>query len=57
MTLLARSLESSVVAEGIEDALDLEVITELGINLVQGYLFSKPLPVAELPDLSYELEH
>jgi EAL domain-containing protein (putative c-di-GMP-specific phosphodiesterase class I) len=37
-----------LVAEGIETHDQLDVIRELGINAVQGYLFSKPLPVAVL---------
>jgi EAL domain-containing protein (putative c-di-GMP-specific phosphodiesterase class I) len=45
---LARDLGSTVVAEGVEMAADLEVVTDLGINLIQGYIFSRPLPVAEL---------
>lgn len=45
---LARDLGSSVVAEGVEMAADLEVVADLGISLIQGYIFSRPLPVAEL---------
>ena len=46
---LARDLGSSVVAEGVESAADLEAILDLGITSIQGYIFSRPLPVAELP--------
>ena len=46
---LARDLGSSVVAEGVESVADLESVLDLGITLIQGYIFSRPLPVAELP--------
>jgi len=46
---LARDLGSSVVAEGVESAADLEAVLGLGITLIQGYIFSRPLPVVELP--------
>ena len=42
---LARSTETRVVAEGVETEEELEVLTELGVELVQGYLFKKPEPV------------
>lgn len=45
---LTRDLGMELVAEGIETHDQLDVIRELGINAVQGYLFSKPLPVAVL---------
>lgn len=46
---LARDLGSSVVAEGVENEADLKTVLDLGITLIQGYIFSRPLPVAELP--------
>ena len=46
---LARDLGSSVVAEGVESADDLEAVLGLGITLIQGYIFSRPLPIAALP--------
>jgi len=46
---LARDLGSSVVAEGVESAADLEAVLGLGITLIQGYIFSQALPIAELP--------
>lgn len=45
---LARTVGARVVAEGVEDTQDLNTILALGINLVQGYLFARPLSVAEL---------
>jgi len=37
-----------LVAEGVEDEATFQALHELGIKYFQGYLFSKPLPVAEL---------
>lgn len=44
----ARALGIEMVAEGIETKEDLDVLADLGIYLVQGYLFSKPV-VEQLP--------
>jgi len=45
---LAHTLGLRVVAEGVEDALALEVLQHLGCDLAQGYHLSRPLPVDEL---------
>lgn len=37
-----------LVAEGVEDEATFQTLRELGIQYFQGYLFSKPLPVAAL---------
>ena len=44
---LAQILGMTVVAEGIEDEKQMEILRELGCNKGQGYLFAKPLPIAE----------
>jgi EAL domain-containing protein (putative c-di-GMP-specific phosphodiesterase class I)/PAS domain-containing protein len=48
---LARDLGSSVVAEGVENAADLEAVLDLGITLIQGYIFSRALPIWELTNM------
>ncbi len=40
---LARNLHLTTVAEGVETLEDLEVLAELGVDLVQGYYFAKPM--------------
>jgi len=45
--VLARSLGLSVVIEGVENEGQLAFVRSKGANIVQGYLFSKPLPVDE----------
>ena len=43
---LARTLDLSVVAEGVEDARSLELVRELGCDVVQGFHVCKPLDAA-----------
>ena len=45
---LARDLNLQVVAEGVEDRETLDQLGLLGCGISQGYLFSRPLPPAEL---------
>lgn len=44
---LAHNLDLCVVAEGVENEIILQQLKQLGCDLVQGYLFSRPLPLAE----------
>ncbi len=43
-----RDLRIELVAEGVETEIQLEHMRNFGVNAIQGYLFSKPLPVAQL---------
>ena len=45
---LAREFGLKSVAEGLESAADLEQLSQMGFDRVQGYHLCKPLPVAEL---------
>ena len=45
---LARALGLRVIAEGVETLRQMEVLHRLGCSLMQGFLFSKPLPADEL---------
>ncbi len=44
---LAHILNFSVVAEGVEEFQQMELLAEMGCDLVQGYLFSPPIPAAD----------
>lgn len=44
---LAHSLGKETIAEGVETKAELDVLTERGCRMMQGYYFSKPLPVAQ----------
>ena len=48
---MGRALKLWVVAEGIETADQAEALRELGCQIGQGYLFARPLPVAEMDAL------
>lgn len=45
---LAHALEMEVTAEGVDDEISLSLLRVMGCDMVQGYLVSPALPVAEL---------
>lgn len=45
---LAHELELKVIAEGVETNDQLEVMRDIGCDYLQGFLFSKPMPLEEL---------
>ena len=44
---IGRALSMKVVAEGVETAEQAEAMRRLGVDVIQGYFFSKPLQAAE----------
>jgi diguanylate cyclase (GGDEF)-like protein/PAS domain S-box-containing protein len=48
---LARDLELQTVAEGVEEARQVDNLRQLGCDKAQGFYFSRPLPPAELVGL------
>jgi diguanylate cyclase (GGDEF)-like protein/PAS domain S-box-containing protein len=48
---MAHALGLEVVAEGVEEQVQLDVLVELGCDRAQGYLFSPPVPAPQLWDL------
>ena len=44
---LAKKLNMKIVAEGIESREQVEFLTEQECDLIQGYFYAKPMPVAE----------
>ena len=48
MLMMARALSLDVVAEGVEEVEQLEVLRRMGCSRVQGYLLGRPRPMAEM---------
>ena len=46
---ISHGLGKSVVVEGVEDEAQLAAIRELNCDVVQGFLFSRPLPLDQVP--------
>lgn len=49
---LAHNLDMSVVAEGIENFKQVENLCRCSCDLVQGYVYAKPMPVSDFEDWS-----
>ena len=46
--LMANKLNMGIVAEGVEDDIQLEILNQLGDMDIQGYVFARPMPLDEL---------
>ena len=44
---MANSLDLKLVAEGVDSARQLQFLREHGVDIIQGYLFSRPVPIEE----------
>lgn len=49
---MANALNIDVIAEGVETAQQRSMVVDLGIDLMQGFLFQQPLPADELERVS-----
>ncbi|MCG7488791.1 EAL domain-containing protein [Vibrio sp. Of14-4] len=47
--MTAQRLNLEVIAEGVEEVAELNILRDLGCDQFQGYIFDKPLPASELP--------
>ncbi|WP_304544360.1 bacteriohemerythrin [Sulfurimonas microaerophilic] len=47
MIAMAHKLDIQVIAEGVENAEQKEILTSMGCDFIQGYIYSKPLPAKE----------
>jgi diguanylate cyclase (GGDEF)-like protein/PAS domain S-box-containing protein len=52
--MMAHRLEFKVIAEGIENPWQLKILSELGCEYGQGYLFSRPIPAQDFERLLAE---
>lgn len=48
---MANSLKLPIVVEGVEEAHQVELLSRLGCDYIQGYYFAKPMPQAQYRDL------
>ena len=48
---MASALELAIVAEGVEHEVDVERLQALGVHLMQGYYFGRPVPAESIGDL------
>jgi diguanylate cyclase (GGDEF)-like protein/PAS domain S-box-containing protein len=51
VTAMGRAFGLTVVAEGVEEDLQLRALRELDVDLAQGYLYSRPVPADAVADL------
>ena len=51
MVNIAAARNMTTTAEGVETEAQREVLRKLGCNQMQGYLFSRPRPAAEIRQL------
>lgn len=49
---LAYNLKMPVIAEGVEEEEQVDMLRRIGCNIIQGYYFAKPMPVAEFEEFA-----
>lgn len=54
MMRLCRTLGLTCVLEGVETPEELEILRSLGADIIQGYLFGKPMDASRIPELLAE---
>jgi EAL domain-containing protein (putative c-di-GMP-specific phosphodiesterase class I) len=47
---LAHALDLEVVAEGVEDTATWDILQDMGCDMAQGFLWSRPVPAHDLVD-------
>ncbi|KMN41703.1 EAL domain-containing protein [Lysinibacillus capsici] len=56
---MSHRLKMKVVAEGVEQAQQVDILRKMNCDIIQGYYYSKPLPLNELMEFMeyWEIEH
>lgn len=44
---MAKALKMKIISEGVETSAQAEVLEKMGVDIFQGYLYSKPIPVQD----------
>lgn len=50
---LAQALDLHTISEGVEEREQVEFLKEMHCDLIQGYVFAKPMPVPEFEKLAF----
>lgn len=53
---MARELGIKTIAEGVEQMDSVEFLREAGCDIIQGYVFAKPMPVEAFEKLAWEMD-
>ena len=48
---LATNLDMKTVAEGVETGEQLEILRQIGCSYIQGFIYSRPVPAARIPEV------
>lgn len=57
LTTMTKKLNFSIVATGIETIEQEHLLTQLGVDILQGYLYKEPIPIHELADTIMLIEN
>lgn len=53
---MSRSLNMQTVAEGVEEREQVDMLKNLGCDLIQGYYFARPMPIPKFEELAFGSE-
>lgn len=54
---LAQALELHTVSEGVEERTQVDFLKQMKCDLIQGYVFAKPMPVPQFEELAFGIEN
>lgn len=54
---LAQALDLFIISEGVEKRSQVDFLKEMKCDLIQGYVFAKPMPVPEFEKLAFEINN
>ena len=54
---MAQALDLFIISEGVEKRSQVDFLKEMKCDLIQGYVFAKPMPVPEFEKLAFEINN
>lgn len=51
---MAHSLDMIVIAEGVEDQDQVDLLQSIQCDVIQGFVFSRPLAASDVPEVLYQ---